>query len=129
MIKKRVLKVKTFARWAKNVLTDAQLCLAAKEILLGQYEADLGSGLCKKRIAKAGQGKSSSTRTLVAKEGKNCIFFIAGREKSDPGTDFSTANIDAAKLIGSALQRANQAKIDELITEGTLKEICNDNFG
>jgi hypothetical protein len=45
MIKKRVLKVKTFARWTKNVLTDAQLCLAAKEILLGQYEADLGSGL------------------------------------------------------------------------------------
>lgn len=105
MIKKRVLKVKTFARWAKNVLTDAQLCLAAKEILLGQYEADLGSGLCKKRIAKTGQGKSSSTRTLVAKEGKHCIFFIAGREKSDPGTDFRLLTLTQRNLLA---QRYNE---------------------
>lgn len=30
---KRVFKTKTFARWAKGLLTDAQLCKAAKEIM------------------------------------------------------------------------------------------------
>ena len=83
-MKKRVFKLKTFARWAKKVLPDERLCEAAQEILNGHYEADLGAGLCKKRIAMPGQGKSGATRTLVAKEGAHGIFFIAGRQKSDP---------------------------------------------
>jgi hypothetical protein len=55
-VRKRVFKLKTFARWAKKILSDEQLCAAAQEILNGQYEADLGAGLCKKRIAVTGQG-------------------------------------------------------------------------
>lgn len=99
--------------------------MAAQEIQRGQYEADLGAGLCKKRIAVPGQGKSGATRTLVAKEGVQGIFFIAGRQKSDPGTDFSDANVAQAQLIGQALQKANAEKLDVLIQEGVLKEICH----
>lgn len=123
---KRVFKLKTFARWAKKILSDEQLCAAAQEILDGSYEADLGAGLCKKRIAVPGQGKSGATRTLVAKEGVHGIFFIAGRQKSDPGTDFSDANIAQAQIIGAALQKANVKNLDALIQDGVLKEICHD---
>jgi len=35
-VKKRVFKLKTFARWAKKILSDEQLCAAAQEILNGQ---------------------------------------------------------------------------------------------
>ncbi len=56
---KRVFKLKSFSRWAKKVLADAQLCDAAREIERGHYEADLGAGLCKKRIAVAERGKRS----------------------------------------------------------------------
>ncbi|MFZ9430406.1 MAG: type II toxin-antitoxin system RelE/ParE family toxin [Burkholderiaceae bacterium] len=94
-MRKRVFKLKTFARWAKRILSDDQLCTAAREIERGQYEADLGSGLCKKRIAVPGQGKSGATRTLVAKDGVQGIF-IAGRQKSDPGPAFSNANVAQA---------------------------------
>jgi len=125
-VTKRVFKLKTFARWAKKILSDEQLCAAAREILLGHYEADLGGGLCKKRIAVAGQGKSGATRTLVAKEGAHGIFFIAGRQKSDPGTDFSDANVAQAQVIGEALQRASAKKLNALIEDGVLKEICHD---
>ena len=59
MKSKSVFKTKNFARWAKNVLTDEQLCAAAKEIMRGLYEADLGAGLCKKRIAVTGQGNGA----------------------------------------------------------------------
>jgi len=124
-VNKRVFKLKTFARWAKKILSDAQLCVAAQEIQRGQYEADLGAGLCKKRIAVAGQGKSGATRTLVAKDGEQGIFFIAGRQKSDPGTDFSDANVAQAQVIGVALQKAGTKKLDALIEEGVLKEICH----
>lgn len=110
----------------KNVLADEQLCAAAQEILKGQYEADLGAGLCKKRIAVPGQGKSGATRTLVAKEGVNGIFFIAGRQKSDPGTDFSEGHITQAQVIGAALQKASAEKLGALVKDGVLKEICHD---
>ncbi len=125
-MRKRVFKLKTFARWAKRILSDDQLCTAAREIERGQYEADLGSGLCKKRIAVPGQGKSGATRTLVAKDGGQGIFFIAGRQKSDPGSDFSDANVAQAQVIGEALQQASAKKLNELAEEGVLKEICHD---
>ncbi len=125
-MKKRVFKLKTFARWAKKILSDEQLCAAAQEILNGQYEADLGAGLCKKRIAVTGQGKSGATRTLVAKEGVSGMFFIAGRQKSDPGTDFSDANVGQAQVIGEAFQKATATQLEALVEAGVLKEICHD---
>ena len=96
---RRVFKTKTFDRWARKLLGDAQLCEAAQEIANGQFEADLGAGLCKKRVAFAGQGKRGAFRTLVAKQHANAIFFIAGRQKSDPGADFSDGELGAAKII------------------------------
>ncbi len=48
---KRVYKTKTFDRWARKVVSDDLLCQAAHEIEQGQYEADLGGGVCKKRVA------------------------------------------------------------------------------
>lgn len=123
---KKVFKTKTFARWAKKVLSDDLLCQAAREIERGEFEADLGQGVCKKRIALPGQGKSGSTRSLVAKQHKSAIFFLAGREKSDPGKDFSASEEEAAKLVGKALQAANAAKLEKMRTDGVLVEICHE---
>ena len=126
MSKKRVFKTKTFARWAKKVLSDDLLCQAAREIERGEFEADLGQGVCKKRIALPGQGKSGSTRSLVAKQHKSAIFFLAGREKNDPGTDFSSKEEEAAKLVGKMLHAATIEKIDTMKTDGVLTEICHE---
>lgn len=124
-MKPRVFKLKTFARWAKKILSDEQLWTAAEEILRGQYEADLGAGLCKKRIAVPGQGKSGGTRTLVAKGSAHGVFFIAGRQKSDPGSDFTDASIAQAQVLGEALQKVGPRRLDALVEEGVLKEICH----
>ena len=51
MDRKRVFKTKTFDRWARKVVGDVLLCSAAREIEAGLYEAGLGHGSCKKRIA------------------------------------------------------------------------------
>jgi hypothetical protein len=90
------------------------------------FEADLGGGVCKKRVPIPGQGKSGSTRTLVAKKHQDAIFFLAGREKNAPGTDFSDKEIEAAKIIAHALENVNSKKIDELLAAKILKEICHD---
>ncbi|MGH8856395.1 MAG: type II toxin-antitoxin system RelE/ParE family toxin [Telluria sp.] len=125
-MKKRVFKTKTFARWAKKLVPDDLLCQAAREIERGEFEADLGQGVCKKRIALPGQGKSGGTRSLVAKQHKSAVFFLAGREKSDPGTDFSIKEEEAAKFVGKGLQSATLEKLDELKINGVLTEICHD---
>ena len=125
MDSKRVFKTKTFDRWAKKLIPDHLLCIAAQEIIQGNFDADLGGGVCKKRVALLGQGKSGSTRTLVAKKHKLAIFFIVGREKSDPGKDFSATEEEAAKIVAKGLQAATEPKLEQLKTDGILKEICN----
>src|ERR1035437_2654820 len=125
MHQKRVFKTKTFDRWAKKLLSDKVLCGAAREIEQGLYEADLGGGICKKRVAIPGMGKSGGTRTLVAKQHAAAIFFLLGREKAAPGTDFSDAAVEAAKLIGASLQSQPLSKLDELTETGVLKDICH----
>jgi len=122
---KRVFKTKTFSRWARKIISDDALCQAAREIERGLFEADLGGGLCKKRVALPGQGKSGSSRTLVAKKHKDAIFFLAGREKNQPGADFSDQEVEATKIIATGLQAADAAKIDQLLAAEILKEICN----
>jgi hypothetical protein len=125
MHQKRVFKTKPFGRWAKKLLSDALLCRAALEIEQGAYDADLGQGVCKKRIALPGQGKSGSTRTLVAKQHEMAIFFLVGRSKSDPGADFTEREEETAKVVAGFLHAADTAKLAELTAGGELKEICN----
>jgi len=49
----------------------------------GLYEADLGGGLLKKRIARPGQGKSGGYRTLVAtNKGGSGFLYSAFRRMS-----------------------------------------------
>lgn len=123
---KRVFKLKTLDRWARGVLSDAELCNAAAEVVSGRFEADLGGGLCKKRIASAGQGKSGSTRTLIAKQHAAALSFLAGRQKSDPGSDFSDKEVAAAKIIAKGLHSAREQKLGQLLRAGAIKEICNE---
>lgn len=122
---KRVFKLKTFGRWARKLVTDEALCVAAREIEQGIFEADLGGGVCKKRVAIAGKGKSRSTRTLVAKQHERAIFFLVGREKSKPGSDFSDKVVDAAKLVAKGLEQASAAQMTEMVDAGTIEEICH----
>ena len=107
-------------------MTDDQLCAAAKEIFAGQYEADLGAGICKKRIAVPGQGKRGATRTLVANKSAHGVFFMAGRSKSDPGTDFSEAPVAQAQLIAKDLQASTIFQIKDAMQDGFIEEICHD---
>lgn len=125
MKRKKVFKTKSFDRWAKKVLADALLCAAAREIEQGMYEADLGQGVCKKRIAVPGKGKSGGTRTLVAKQHVAAIIFLVGREKNEPGPDFSDVVLEAARTIASDLNKQPIERLQAMAADGKLKEICN----
>src|SRR5262249_2121820 len=73
-----------FDRWArKQELAVRNLCSAAREMAAGLYDADLGSGLFKKRIARPGEGKSGGFRALVATNRGALWYFIYGFSKNE----------------------------------------------
>jgi hypothetical protein len=78
-----VYKTRWFERWArKQGLEDTSLCAAVREMLAGLYDADLGGGLVKKRIARPGEGKSGGFRTLLATNKGDLWIFLYGFPKS-----------------------------------------------
>src|SRR3990172_861038 len=78
-----IYKTRWFDRWArKQNLSTRVLCDAVREMQAGLYEADLGGGLLKKRIARPGQGKSGGYRTLVATNRGGKWFFVFGFPKN-----------------------------------------------
>ncbi|MFN6525413.1 type II toxin-antitoxin system RelE/ParE family toxin [Nostoc sp. ChiSLP03a] len=79
-----IYKTRWFDRWArKEGLNDLSLCAAVNEMTAGLYEADLGGGLFKKRIAHSGQGKRGGFHTFVATNKGDCWFFVFGFSKNE----------------------------------------------
>ncbi|WP_265277106.1 type II toxin-antitoxin system RelE/ParE family toxin [Nostoc sp. KVJ3] len=62
----KIYKNRTFDRWArKEGLNNLSLCNAVNEMAAGLYDADLGGGLFKKRIAKPGKGRENAPYLLI----------------------------------------------------------------
>ena len=79
-----IYKTRWFNHWArKQGLSTPCLCAAVREMTAGLYEADLGGGLLKKRIARPGEGKSGGFRTLVATNKGNRWVFVYGFPKNE----------------------------------------------
>ncbi|AEF85671.1 conserved hypothetical protein [Treponema primitia ZAS-2] len=72
----RIFKTKRFARLSdKAGITDTDLSAAAEEVSRGAYEADLGGGVFKKRIARSGAGKSGGYRVILFFQQDERLFF------------------------------------------------------
>jgi hypothetical protein len=116
-------KTPQFNRWAKkNNLEDDDLCNAAREMADGLYEADLGGGLFKKRIARSGQGKSGGFRTMIASNRQDRWVFLYGfakNERSNIGRDEEKA---LKKLAGDLLS-ATTAMIETMTRNNELTEV------
>lgn len=118
-----VYKTRWFDRWAnKQGLTLTSLCAAVREMTEGLYDADLGNGLLKKRIARPGQGKRSGFRTLVATNKGNRWIFLFGFPKNE------RSNIDkdeevALKLLAAHLLSLTAQALDQVQRAGELMEV------
>src|SRR6185437_7900146 len=79
----KIYKDSDFNKWQKKSnLIDQQLIKAIEEIESGLYDAKIGN-LFKKRIAKAGMGKSGGYRTIVAYKVFVAWFFVYGFGKNE----------------------------------------------
>jgi hypothetical protein len=121
----KVFVQKQFDKWAtEGDLTDDVLIQAAKEAFAGQVDGDLGGFLFKKRIARAGGGKSGGFRTIICfrKANSERIFFLHGFPKNEKD-NISLREEKALKLLAKALVDLTNAQLDDLKLRGAMRQL------
>ena len=89
----RILKNRWFEKFArKEGIDDGALVAAVERAEAGLVDADLGGGVVKQRVARAGEGKSGGFRTILFfRQGERTVF-VFGFAKKDK------ANLTAHEL-------------------------------
>lgn len=120
------LKTKAFARFARKAgLSDEALADAARAVKEGRYDADLGGGVFKQRVARPGGGKSGGFRTIVLfRIGRRC-FFAHGFAKNEKA-NVSARELEALKKLANLLLGLSDAQIGEAVKAGALLEVNED---
>jgi hypothetical protein len=119
----RVFKTKWFGRFArKEGIRDQKLAEAVREVEKGLHDGDLGGGLVKKRLARAGEGKRGGYRTIIVYHKGRLAVFLYGFAKSDK------ENLDPVELreyqkLAQIYWRFGEADIAKAIRGGELQEI------
>jgi hypothetical protein len=121
-----IYKTRWFDRWArKQDLDDISLCRTVDEMLAGLYDADLGGGLFKKRIARSGQGKRSGFRTLIATNKGDSWFFVFGFPKNER-SNIDKDEEEALKKLASELLSLTPEDLEKETLKNKLIEVnCN----
>lgn len=100
-------------------ITDDSLVEAIARAERGLVDAELGGGVIKQRVARAGQGRSGGYRMLVAYRAGDRAVFLYGfakseRENIDPDDLLTLREVGATWLAADSLQIAQALKDDAL---------------
>jgi hypothetical protein len=121
----QVLLARPFRRFAdKAGLTPAALLIAADEISRGLWDADLGGGLVKKRVAGAGRGRRGGFRVIVAWRGGDRLVFLFGYAKNQAAT-LTEAGRRVYVELSKAYLSATPQQIAMLLRDGDLTELTD----
>jgi hypothetical protein len=116
----RVFMTKPAARFArKERITDAALLRAAADIVAGRIDADLGGGVVKQRVARAGAGKSGGYRTVVLFRAGSHVFYVYGFAKSSRA-NISGNELEAFRRLADRVLAFGAAEIATAIEAGEL---------
>lgn len=119
----RAYKTKWFARFARRErIGDLGLLAAIARAERGLVDADLGGGIIKQRVARAGQGRSGGYRLLIAyRAGSRAIFLygFAKHERENIGSD----ELLTLREIGASWLTADALRIARAIEEDALQEV------
>lgn len=119
----KLYKTKVFARWAdKEGLSDDALASAICEVEAGLVEASLGSYLYKKRVARVGQGKRGSYRTIIAYQQGDRAFFLFGFDKGAKD-NISRREKKALAKMASVFMECSRSDLNKAVKSGALIKI------
>lgn len=118
-----VYKTKPFARFARKArIHDVDLWEAACLANAGRIDADLGGGVIKQRIARAGEGKSGGSRCVILFRAGERAVFVYGFEKKDLG-NVKVDELEAFRELARVVLGYSGAEIAKRVGDGALIEI------
>ncbi|MGC4024393.1 MAG: type II toxin-antitoxin system RelE/ParE family toxin [Mesorhizobium sp.] len=121
-----VFVTKEFARFArKSRLSADRLLQAAAEVMDGRFDADLGGGVFKQRVAREGGGKSGGFRTIVVFRTGDHSFFVHGFAKNDKA-NVSAKELKALKQLADVLLGFSNEELRAAQAAGELIEVVRD---
>jgi len=120
-----VYVTKEFARFARKAgLLDAKLLQAAGDVAKGQYDADLGGGVFKQRVAREGGGKSGGFRTIILFKVGGHSFFAHGFAKNNKA-NVSAKELKALKQLANVLTGFSAEQLRAAKAAGELSEVSD----
>lgn len=118
-----IYKNKVFQRFArKNDISDGALSAAAREVMAGNADADLGGGVFKQRVARDGAGRSGGFRTLLLYKIGGHAYFAYGFAKSKKG-NIDDRELEALKAAARAYAGLSAEQIEAAVDTGELIEV------
>jgi hypothetical protein len=122
----RIFKTKAFVRFArKSRIPDADLSRAVGAAMRGLIDADLGGGVIKQRIARAGGGKSGGFRTIILFQVGSRAFYVYGFAKNERD-NIEDDELAAFRLLAAQMQTYNDEILAKAVENGTLTEVKGD---
>lgn len=122
----RVFKTRWLVRFTRRErIADRSLGEAISRAERGLIDADLGGGLIKQRVARAGQGRSGGYRMMVAYRAEGRAVFVyafAKNERDNIGPD----ELMSLRQIAEGWLAADDDTIALAVTDGAVQEIDYD---
>jgi hypothetical protein len=119
----QVFLTKWTARFARREkISHASLSEAIARAEQGLVDADLGGGLIKQRVARAGKGRSGGYRTIIAYRRADRAIFLFGFAKS-ARENIAPEDLKSVREIAAIWMPANERKIALGLQAGELEEV------
>ena len=119
----RTYKNKSFARFARRAgIPDAALCDAVLRAGRGQVDADLGGGVIKQRIARAGEGRSGGFRAIVLFRREDRAFFVHGFAKNER-ENLQRDELRTLRRLAGELFGLERTELEAMLANGTISEV------
>jgi hypothetical protein len=119
----RVFLTRDFARFVrKQHIKPAVLHEAVARAERGLIDADLGGGLIKQRVARPGQGRSRSYRTIIAYRSQARCFFMYGFAKSERD-NINDREFAVLKKTAQVLMAMTDGEVEASLAANELTEI------
>jgi hypothetical protein len=119
----RVFLTKWTARFVRREnISHTSLCEVIVRAEQGLVDADLGGGLIKQRVARAGKGRSGGYRTIIAYRRADRAIFLFGFAKSGR-ENIGADELKTAREIAAVWLPADTRRIALGLQEGELEEV------
>ncbi len=118
-----VYKSKPFARFARKArITDADLWKTAQLANDGAIDANLGGGVIKQRIARAGEGKSGGSRSIILFKKNDRAIYVHGFEKKDR-SNIGPDELEAFRKYAEVYFGYTNAEMKQLMEDGAFFQV------